>query len=580
MSVLGVFAALCIAASQAEQDFGRRQDTHGILIDEVDHEHALDHERALADRSSAWKQLQESLAEETAQTITSKWDLSGDVQEKKGAVRIAFGPPYGKVYNLADAADGTNDSPQPAFEVLPQTYNISLPPLHSECKRRVGNQLLVELRNGEKVVCKANGKTKSEIRCTAGLGGGFCFGTDITVDFGKISGEPKFDVDMATVNTHSNWKHHTFSSGVLSASCTRTNHWGSTTMKSSVGKHQLGMLDTLVTQDKAEAETIENSPTLLIQRDVDGENMHHATADLMNLYVVATLLRLKPETTKGVLLDRMPDYSFAGFMHDAFASAAPLQRAADFKHGKVLFRKLVWHMESDFSSIHPSVMDPMVCRNSALWLGYISHALSAFHLWDVPPPAIPSITLLLRQKKSMAGKNIGRVLTEDSERMIRRVLAEGNAMTVQIADMANMSFREQMTLMRSTSVLVGVHGAGLQHTMYTADESVLVEIHPSYRADRHFRVAARHAGKVYMPIRVLSPIACHGSSDIITVTEREFRPVIDGAVRIARNFDDGLAECGLVCPPGILGISMRDSRHNHKPDMHDEQALSVKFPCH
>lgn len=45
--------------------------------------------------------------------------------------------------------------------------------------------------------------------------------------------------------------------------------------------------------------------------------------------------------------------------------------------------------------------------------------------------------------------------------------------------------------MRSSNILVGVHGAGLMHIMYAAEEAVLVEIHPSYRQDRHFRHAAR-----------------------------------------------------------------------------------------
>jgi hypothetical protein len=70
--------------------------------------------------------------------------------------------------------------------------------------------------------------------------------------------------------------------------------------------------------------------------------------------------------------------------------------------------------------------------------------------------------------------------------------------------------------------------------MFAAEEAVLVEVHPSYRQDRHFRHAARMTGKVYMPLRASSRETCRGSSDSVTVPIDEFRAVVDGAVRIAR----------------------------------------------
>jgi len=61
-----------------------------------------------------------------------------------------------------------------------------------------------------------------------------------------------------------------------------------------------------------------------------------------------------------------------------------------------------------------------------------------------------------------------------------------------------------------------------------------VEIHPSYRQDRHFRHAARMTGKIYMPMRSLKRESCVGSSDTITVPLDEFERTMDGALRIAR----------------------------------------------
>lgn len=105
-----------------------------------------------------------------------------------------------------------------------------------------------------------------------------------------------------------------------------------------------------------------------------------------------------------------------------------------------------------------------------------------------------------------------------------------------------------------------------------------MEIHPSYRQDRHFRHAARMTGKIYMPMRSLQRETCQGSSDNVMVNIDEFRRTMDGAVRIARNFDDGLSECGLVCPTSILAL---DSRLDPYYDGRTTKGRSVdtNFPC-
>ena len=65
-------------------------------------------------------------------------------------------------------------------------------------------------------------------------------------------------------------------------------------------------------------------------------------------------------------------------------------------------------------------------------------------------------------------------------------------------------------------------------------QAVLIEIHPSYRQDRHFRHAARMSGKIYMPLRATKRESCQGSSDNVYVPMDEFQKTLDGAVRIAR----------------------------------------------
>ena len=45
-----------------------------------------------------------------------------------------------------------------------------------------------------------------------------------------------------------------------------------------------------------------------------------------------------------------------------------------------------------------------------------------------------------------------------------------NVANVQVVDTAKMSFTEQLTLIRNTNVLIGIHGAGLMFIMFAAEE--------------------------------------------------------------------------------------------------------------
>jgi hypothetical protein len=157
-----------------------------------------------------------------------------------------------------------------------------------------------------------------------------------------------------------------------------------------------------------------------------------------------------------------------------------------------------------------------------------------------------------------------------------------------------LSFEDQLKLLRNTNILIGIHGAGLMYIMFAAEEAILIEIHPSYRQDRHFRHAARMTDKVfvpflvlslthsfvkiYMPVRATQRETCQGTSDNVVVPMNEFKMALDGAVRIARSFDDGLSECGITCPPGLLALDPRLDNY-YPPGQKKSAPINTFFPC-
>lgn len=252
----------------------------------------------------------------------------------------------------------------------------------------------------------------------------------------------------------------------------------------------------------------------------------------MNMFLVYEILGLQPSEVQVMLFDRFADGPYLELIRRAFSPDHPVLRHTHYR-GKVLFRRLVFHLESPAGLIFPKVSrpGPLRCRRTGLFDSYRRFVLQSFDLLQVDPPAIPSVTLTLRHRTPE--KNVGRVMANEQE--VIQVLRSGNMIDVQVVDTAAMKFSEQLKLIRSTNVLIGIHGAGLMLIMFAAEEAVLVEVYPSYRQDRHFRHAARMTGKVYMPLRASSRETCRGSSDSVTVPIDEFRAVVDGAVRIARS---------------------------------------------
>mmetsp|Transcript_12191 Transcript_12191/g.24790 ORF Transcript_12191/g.24790 Transcript_12191/m.24790 type:complete len:597 (+) Transcript_12191:148-1938(+) len=394
----------------------------------------------------------------------------------------------------------------------------------------------------------------------------FCVAENFVIDFSKVKGE------------HSNKKpsrgaaqYHSFERGSLSADCSKT---GSYKQVQFMHHHGLQM-NTFVDESSGDHDEVEGGVTYLLARDEDSENAFHSTADFLNMHTVYTALEL-PTSTSVVLFDKQPDGPFYDMIETVFSSKN-LRRKADFQ-GRVKFSKLVFHMESPASIIFQKVggqKKALECTSSSLWKGYAARVLQAYDLYDVPPPPVPTATLILRNRTPE--KNVGRVLKNAGE--VEAAMRRCDLCDVRVVDLATMSYREQIALVRSSSILVGVHGAGLMNIIFAAQEAVLLEIHPHYRLDRHFRIASRLAGKAYMPMRTRTQVTCHGTSDDVHVEVEEFGRAFDGAVRLARNFDDGQVECGVACPAEVLAIDGNHDAEFKRLGVKKGNAASTRFPC-
>lgn len=405
----------------------------------------------------------------------------------------------------------------------------------------------------------------------------FCYATNVFIDFSKVTGN-----HASQGKPPLGQQYYDFQPGSLFSDCKKTSQFRPSLFMPHHAQ-QMSSFKAEAPLPKKGSYVVEETATYLLARDEDCENSFHSTADFMNMHLVMLALNQAPSATQVMLFDRHSDGPYVELLTKAFAGGQPPIRKEKYAGGKVLFRKLIFHLESPAGLIFPKVYnlkpgghpEPLRCRNAGLFLSYSRFVLEAFGLWDVPPPPIPQVVLSLRHRTG--SKNVGRILANEQE--VVSVLREGNLMNLEVVDTAKMSYGEQLALIRRTNVLVGVHGAGLMLIMFAANEAVLVEVHPSYRQDRHFRHAARMMGRHYLPMRSSVREACQGSSDNVVVPVDEFRKTMDGALRLARNFDDGISECGLTCPPGVLALDVRLQPYYKPTDPRGGARVDTSFPC-
>eukprot|EP00968_Pinguiococcus_pyrenoidosus_P003067 scaffold180_cov311-Pinguiococcus_pyrenoidosus.AAC.49 len=384
-----------------------------------------------------------------------------------------------------EAQKGHAVGPTEEGKAEPGLGAASVPPhdLHDECDAMFGDGLFEAFAASEAELCRPNGsEDAASLRCWSlqhpyqrqrGRWSTFCEGRNLIVDFSRVH-EPR-----SATKTR---KYHTFAQGSLQGACRRTAEW-TTFSPSRWMNHmrpQMESFQEVSRAGEAAYAEVEETTTILMARDEDCENTFHSAADHINLYIVSRFLGLSPASTRALLFDTHPDYPYVDLIHDAFAAAKPLARAADFGGAKVLFRRLVWHLESPGSIVNPSMMDPLRCTDSPIWNGFRAQVLQAFNLWNVPPPQKPTVAFILRNR--VPQKNLGRILGNSDD--LLRVLESGNALDFKAVDLASMPFKEQLAVVRHANILVGVHGAGLMHVIFTAEEAVLLEIHPPYRLDR------------------------------------------------------------------------------------------------
>ncbi len=147
-------------------------------------------------------------------------------------------------------------------------------------------------------------------------------------------------------------------------------------------------------------EIFEDTTTYFLPRDEDCENTFHSVADFLNMYLVKEILDYDVNEQQILIMDKMQSNPYRELLQRAFAPTHGVHRHLKYAEKKVMFKKLIFHLESPASLIFPetSTIGPQKCRHSSLFDQYRRHVLSSFDMLEVEPPPVPTASLILRHR--------------------------------------------------------------------------------------------------------------------------------------------------------------------------------------
>ena len=295
-------------------------------------------------------------------------------------------------------------------------------------------------------------------------------------------------------------------------------------------------------------------PVILVQRHTFA-NFFHDSEDFFNVFLALTILRWRIGDAQVLLLDLYPRGPFWPAWAKAFGAGRAPMTAWDLKERyagrKVCFRRAAMGIYGPAASITLAGFNTP-CRHSALVRAYADLFLRGLGtrtlLRDVPRRRSVVVTWMARRPsvdwpelnfcdglffKCELFRHLG---TRNLQRQVRNEAAVvealrglhgeelpgGGVVEFRERDYNLMSFEEQIQNDADTSIMVGPHGAGLQHSLYMPDRGVLIELNiDGTSGRRHFHNMARWHGRPYIAGRTENPVDVRALVDTVREAARK-----------------------------------------------------------
>ena len=360
--------------------------------------------------------------------------------------------------------------------------------------------------------------------------------TNLQVDMAKVSMARGGELMATIMGQNEGLESMQVADGALSGGCQPTPEMRPDSL---VEPHSqiLGSWRTASAQSSSACTETVDGTSLIVTR-FEFANWYHVLTDLINVFITMEVLEIDPALTTVVVFDGHPQTVFDEVYEKLVGGGLKRLGRLTGETGRACFKRAAFVPVGYDAPIASGWGKPNPCFDSSVLRAFAYRVLEIYDVLDTPQPVRPSILFVFRadyvaHPRDQDGRRRNKISNEDELLALARAATDVNVSAV---NLERLSFKEQLRVIRSTNILIGMHGAGLSHAVFLPEEAVVVELFPEHvKKKKHFRNLARLRGHTYLPWQ--NQDRRNEIDDYTTKVDIEsFREVLASAVRVARNF--------------------------------------------
>ena len=252
--------------------------------------------------------------------------------------------------------------------------------------------------------------------------------------------------------------------------------------------HLFNWFNVIDTDTQIDAKIVKKRWTIAVMR-YEYANLYHTMTDYYNVFLMTVKFNLNPEETDILFIDGHPIGALDSTWGKLFGNVTRAGRISE----PVLYENMIWGILGYYSPLneHKTPAVPLVEQFRQFFLSrhgikrekvLSCDKLTVLFLWRRDYLAHP---------RNPSGKVSRKVKNEDE--LISGVMDLLPGHDVRGIQIDKLTMKMQLQLISETDILIGMHGAGLAHTLFLPSHAGLIELYPKYwpTANRHFRAMAQ-----------------------------------------------------------------------------------------
>ena len=312
----------------------------------------------------------------------------------------------------------------------------------------------------------------------------FAWLRNVTLDPSKGQGQKGGENISDVINQAEDKEFFILNNGYFSVYCKNKSHYP---FRAYLGKDHLSAWFNVIDTGTNVVAKVVNKRWIIAVMRYEYANLYHTMTDYYNAFLMTIKFSLNPDETDILFIDGHPIGALDSTWETLFGNVTRAGRLNE----TVLYTNMIWNILGYFSPLneHETPAIPLVEQFRHFFLNRHGinqekvlncDKLSVLFLWRRDYLAHP---------RNPSGKVSRKVKNEDELISAVTDLLPGH--DVKGVQIDKLSMKKQLQVISETDILIGMHGAGLSHTLFLPSHAGLVELYPTYwPTDRHFRAMA------------------------------------------------------------------------------------------